>query len=427
MSMPEDPKERKTRRGDGARDVARRSLGFAAGLSAFLSVGAMIGGAVFSAPIHAQSDNQPQAPRQTPHREYVGDETCAACHQSQAASYHLTAHARTSTRASRDTIRGDFSPGSNTLRTANPDLYFQMEADEKGFTQTGIIRTSPTQGITRTERFDIVVGSGRKGQTYLYWDGNSLYELPVSYWGEQNRWVNSPGYIDGTADFDRPILRRCLECHATTFQSAAPPENAYVKNSLVLGIACEKCHGPGSEHVTRYRSAHPPQSTADAAIVNPAKLSRERRTDVCALCHAGPGDPITPPLSFTPGEVLAEHLVFAPQPEGAHIDVHASQVQLLARSRCFQSSPTMSCSTCHNVHRPERDLAAFATKCLGCHQVESCGQFPKKGRQIADRCVVCHMPLEQTDQIIIAGKTGSDLQPRVRNHQIAIYPDVPLP
>jgi Cytochrome c554 and c-prime len=425
--MSEDPKEMKIWCGAGTRDKARWDFGFIGGLSGFCAAGMMIGSAIFSPPVRAQSSNQPPESRSAPHREYVGDEACAACHQSQTASYRLTAHARTSTPASRNTILGDFSPGSNELRTANPDLYFKMEAVETGFTQTGIIRTSPTQGITRTERFDIVVGSGRKGQTYLFWDGNSLYELPVSYWGEQNRWVNSPGYIDGTADFDRPILRRCLECHATTFQSAAPPENAYVKSSLVLGIACEKCHGPGSEHVARYRSARAPQSTADAAIINPAKLSRERRTDVCALCHAGPGDPITPPLSFTPGEVLAEHLVFAPQPAGAHIDVHASQVQLLARSRCFQSSPTMSCSTCHNVHRPERDLAAFATKCLSCHQVESCRQFPKKGREIADKCVVCHMPLEQTDQIVIAGKTGSDLQPRVRNHQIAIYPEIPLP
>src|SRR5256712_12892866 len=28
----------------------------------------------------------------------------------------------------------------------------------------------------------------------------------------------------------------------------------------------------------------------------------------------------------------------------------------------------MSCSTCHDVHRPERDVTAFAQKCLACHQ-----------------------------------------------------------
>ena len=31
-----------------------------------------------------------------------------------------------------------------------------------------------------SRRFDIVVGSGTKGQTYLSWVGNQLIELPVS-------------------------------------------------------------------------------------------------------------------------------------------------------------------------------------------------------------------------------------------------------
>jgi hypothetical protein len=35
-----------------------------------------------------------------------------------------------------------------------------------------------------TERFDYVIGSGGKGQTYLYWKGDLLFQLPVSYWTE---------------------------------------------------------------------------------------------------------------------------------------------------------------------------------------------------------------------------------------------------
>ena len=119
--------------------------------------------------------------------------------------------------------------------------------------------------------------------------------------------------------------------------------------------------------------------------------------------------------------MLADHLTFPPQPAGAHIDVHASQVQLLERSRCFQASPNLTCVTCHNVHQPQRDLALFAAKCLACHQVESCRIFPAQGRQIADQCVSCHMPLEETEQIVIAGRSQRSL-PTVRNHQIAIYP-----
>lgn len=139
---------------------------------------------------------------------YVGDEACKVCHEDKVSTYHRTAHAKTSSLASRDSIRGSFSAGSNILRTANPNLYFQMEANGEGFFETGVLRTSPTEVLTRAERIDVVVGSGRKGQTYLFWDGDQLFQLPVSYWTELGEWVNSPGYPDGSAHFDRPTLPR---------------------------------------------------------------------------------------------------------------------------------------------------------------------------------------------------------------------------
>lgn len=360
-------------------------------------------------------------PRET--ATFVGNESCISCHQPQAATYHLTAHAKTSSQADVDSVHGDFDVGSNVLLTANPDLHFRMESRDGKFFETAVLQTSPTEVLTRTESIDIVVGSGRKGQTFLYWDDDGLFQLPVSYWAEQQKWVNSPGFIDGEAKFDRPIQRRCIECHATSFEWHGPPENHFAKESLVLGISCEKCHGPGSEHVARYRSDSPPRSVAEAAILNPAKLTRERQIDLCALCHAGLGHARTPPLSYVPGDDLADHLRFPRQAPGAHIDVHASQVQLLERSRCFRSSPEMSCTTCHDVHQPQRDLASFAARCLSCHKVEDCGEFPRKRNLIATKCVSCHMPLEQTAQIVIQGRSGGTMQPQVRNHRIAIYPD----
>lgn len=358
---------------------------------------------------------------------YVGDQSCVSCHQAQASTYPLTAHALTSRAASRESVPGSFEPGKNVLRTANAALHFQMNAEATGLSQSAILKTSPTETLTRTEPMDIVIGSGRKGQTYLYWEHDELRQLPVSYWTEQRKWVNSPGYTDGKANFERPIARRCLECHATSVVSLAPPENRYDRASLALGISCEKCHGPGAEHVARYRSKSPPRSLERSAIVNPARLPRERQIDVCALCHAGQGHAVTPPLTYRPGDVLSEHIVFPPQPADAPLDVHASQVQLLQRSRCFQASPTMTCSTCHDVHQPQRDLAAMATTCATCHQVEDCGMFPVHGPRLATSCVPCHMPLEQTAQIVISGQAGGTLQPKVRNHRIAIYPDHPPP
>jgi len=394
-------------------EVLRRANGLRSWLRVALVFGLSIVG--------ARATDLAATPRAVGRSAHVGDEACRACHADKVVSYHRTAHALTSQPATPFTIKGRFTAGANTLRTANPDLYFQMELKDGGAFQTAIVRTSPTEAMTRSEPFAYVVGSGRKGQTYLYWDGDLLLQLPVSYSTQQDAWVNSPGYIDGTVDFERPIARRCLECHASAFVSRAPPEHAYDRARLVPGISCEKCHGPGGEHVALYQSATPPAKPADGAIVNPARLPRERQIDTCALCHAGAGNRRTPPLSYQPGEVLADHLTFPPQPAGAHIDVHASQVQLMERSRCFQASGKMTCATCHNVHQTERDLPAMAAKCTSCHQAERCGMFAKQGPAIAGRCVNCHMPLEETVQIVIAGNRQRSL-PQVRNHQIAIYP-----
>ena len=358
--------------------------------------------------------------------EHVSPEVCNSCHQDKVLSYRQTAHFQTSALPSTDSIRGKFLPGSSLLRTANPNLLFLMEATDRGFFQKAVMRTSASEILERAERFDVVIGSGRKGQSYLFWDADALVQLPISYWSELKAWVNSPGYVDGTANFERPIAPRCLECHASSFESRAPPESRYNPSGLALGISCEKCHGDGGEHVRRYRAASPPSSRSDSAIVNPARLPRDRQIDGCALCHAGIGDAVTPALSFSVGDVLAHHLQFPKLEPNAHLDVHGSQVQLLEKSRCFQASGTMMCTTCHDVHTTQRDLSAFATKCVSCHQIESCRTFPKLGREIESQCVTCHMPLQETAQIVSAAN-GRSLRPKVRNHQIGIYPEVHLP
>ena len=125
-----------------------------------------------------------------------------------------------------------------------------MEQKGYDFFQTAVEGADPFM-TTRTERFAFVIGSGGKGQTYLFWKGDDLFQLPVSYWSELG-WVNSPGYRDGTANFSRPIIPRCLECHGTYFEQIPPPSNRYSKTGFTVGITCEKCHGPGREHVQTF-------------------------------------------------------------------------------------------------------------------------------------------------------------------------------
>ncbi|MEO6526575.1 MAG: multiheme c-type cytochrome [Gemmatimonadaceae bacterium] len=350
----------------------------------------------------------------------AGDAVCLGCHADKR-HFEQTAHARTSRHPTRGAIAGSFLDGENVLRTSNPFLLFRMDSNAAGFFQSAVSGRDPNT-TSHTERIAYVIGSGRKGQTYLYQHaGDELFELPVSYWTSLGQWVNSPGYVDGTANFGRRATPRCLECHSTWFEQVADStrRNRYRSDGAILGITCEKCHGAGQAHVTRERSRA--RAILPRAIMNPTRLSRPRQLEACAQCHGGVGELREAAFTYVPGRPLKDHLqLSAPLPR-EEVDVHGNQVALLARSRCFQSSQ-MTCSTCHDVHRTQRDLVELSGRCLTCHQEQSCRLFPQQGHALKGRCVDCHMPLK-TSNAIISGHEGRQERPQVRTHWIKIYSD----
>jgi len=375
----------------------------------------------------------PLTESQANRENYVGDGACQSCHEAIDRTYLRTGHHLTSQAPSESSISGKFTVTSNILRTADPNLHFAMTIRDGSYFQSAVFGRPPDE-LTRTERIDVVVGSGQRGQSYLYWKGDRLFQLPVSYWTSLGEWVNSPGYTDGTADFTRPIDPRCLECHAGYIASipSGPPENRYQKTGFVLGITCERCHGPGRQHVAAEvsRSAdaqHAPLETSpekkiaeNLEIMNPKNLSRERQVDVCAQCHGGLGEERAPAFSFVPGRSLADYLQLVIPVADAKLDVHGNQVALLKRSRCFQNSSKMTCTTCHDVHAPERTPAAYSDRCLACHKPESCGLYTKLGQDIARNCVDCHMQVQDSD-VIVSIVDGKQVKMRIRNHWIKVY------
>jgi nitrate/TMAO reductase-like tetraheme cytochrome c subunit len=351
----------------------------------------------------------------------MGDSTCLSCHANKS-SFEGTAHRLTSRHPTREAIAGSFAPGRNLLRTHSASLYFRMDSTPAGFFQTAITRTG-SDTTTRTERIAYVTGSGRKGQSFLYWTGDRLFQLPVSYWRSLDSWINSPGaaYQDGTANFGRAISPRCLECHATYMEPV--PElvgaNRFDSTTAVLGITCEKCHAAGQQHVANQRSAL--RVAKPRAIVNPAKLDRTQQIEACAQCHGGLGKPITPSFAYVAGQPLGRYLELPPLPPDAKVDVHGNQVALLARSRCFTESQ-MTCSSCHDVHRPQRDVKELSGRCLTCHQPQSHKPVPAQSQPLVGRCVDCHMPL-QTSSTLVSNVLGKPETVQVRTHWIKVYPD----
>ena len=349
----------------------------------------------------------------------VGNAACLECHTGFDA-YAGTAHARSSAPAAANTIDGSFLEGENLLSTANPALHYRMEAAPgEGFRQVAMGGPPGEEEIVAEAPIDLVIGSGRKGQTYLYWREDLLYQLPVSHWTGIG-WANSPGYPDRVAVFNRAVNPRCLECHATYARNVPDPSvgNRYDPSSLVAGISCESCHGAGSEHVVLAQAGGWRRGDA---IVNPASLPRERQIDGCALCHGGIGESLLPPYSYRPGQPLSAYLHQSPPPPNQEVDVHGNQVALLARSACFIES-RMTCATCHNVHDMERDVTAFSETCVSCHAPGEA--LPADhGEVLPGNCVDCHMPNLET-QVIVADDAGGVLRPRIRSHWIRVYPEI---
>jgi len=331
-----------------------------------------------------------------------GVEACQTCHPAVAATYVQTAHFQASRPAEARSILGSFAPGSNVLRTRTSGVSFTMERRAGGFYQRG-----QAGGRTRSERFDIVIGSGRRGQSYLYWRNGMLFQLPVSYFVATGGWVNSPGYPDGEVHFDRVIPPRCLECHSTHFGWEGRFPQAKYQQDYALGLSCQKCHREGPDHATAGKLA---------------PLSRERKIDACALCHSGLREPVRAPFSFRPGENLNRYLEPETGADQAQPEVHGNQVGLLRGSKCFRSSPEMTCSTCHNVHREERDIGQQSGKCAQCHEAAPCKPAAQLGPRAGERCVDCHMP-DQRSNVITIQTPGRRLAQLYRTHRIAVYPE----
>ena len=350
----------------------------------------------------------------------VDDAECLSCHGDKAA-FETTAHRLTSQPPTRSAIDGSFAPVENILWTSDPRLHFRMDSTAAGFTEAAVVGHD-RDSIFRVERIALVIGSGRKGQSYAYRRADStFYQLPVSYWRGLG-WINSPGYRDGTANFSRPIAPRCVECHASSMQSMpGKATNRYDLTQSIVGITCETCHGSGRAHSARERSPMRRLFAAvlPRAIIDPARLTRDRQLDECALCHGGIGTLRTPAFTYLPGQPLADHLTRPPSRPNEDIDVHGNQVALLERSACFRASG-MTCATCHDVHRPQHDIAEISGRCLTCHTVQSCGLYPKQGNALVGRCVDCHMPMLPSNTIVSDFK-GREVQAQVRTHWINVY------
>src|SRR5205807_7948495 len=117
----------------------------------------------------------------------------------------------------------------------------------------------------------------------------------------------------------RETVPRCVECHTTWLAHVPGTPNQYQRDHFLLGVTCERCHGPGREHVAYHREH--PRADAARAIVHPGLLPRERLLEVCTQCHSNALKYRGPAFSYRPGEPPDPffHTVAAKHPADDHL------------------------------------------------------------------------------------------------------------
>src|SRR5438105_1538916 len=251
------------------------------------------------------------------------------------------------------------------------------------------------------------IGSGLHARTYLrQTPSGKLIELPVTWYAEKGGyWAMSPGFDrPDHSGFSRKLAAACLFCH-----TGYPDAISQFKGQPVAGVDCQRCHGPGRDHVTAVRAGHTAASVR-SAIVNPARFSTERRMELCLQCHLEttsqslPASLLRPGrdrFSYRPGEPLSDYILHFDFAAGTapenQIDFVSAPYRLALSACLRQSRGALTCTTCHNPHDISQGAEAarqYDQACRGCHATLTQQHRAQAG------CAGCHMAKRRPTDVI---------------------------
>ena len=328
----------------------------------------------------------PGAPAPASQATYVGSATCATCHRATYERWSKTrmANVVTDPKQHPELVLPDFTKPDPllTFKLADVAFVYGTKWKQRYFTKVG------------NDYFPLPA----------QWDVNHRIWRPYMVQPNTDWWV--PHYP--ADNMKRPTGPLCDGCHSVNY-------NVQTKTVVEWNVGCERCHGPGSEHVRR---------PSPATIVNPARLDFVRANDTCIQCHSQ-GQPVANPIAgqyydwpvgFHQGGnlkdfwTLEEHKLgetnFTHFPDGTG---HKNRMQGNDFVQSQMYTHGVTCFSCHDTHGTANNadlVKPVSQLCLTCHGPTS--PNGPRGATIEDHthhargsagseCVACHMPkIEQT-------------------------------
>jgi len=236
--------------------------------------------------------------------------------------------------------------------------------------------------------------------------GNYQWNVQTGKWQHFKPWKYwyKDAYPHDNREF--PTSKTCDGCHFTGYMAK--------EKRVEPGIACEACHGPGSEHV-----ADPESKVFLASLADPV-----RQNEVCLQCHMRNrdyrlkkhtirelyGDARDYPLGYEPGKALADYKLPAPFLPGHETkEFYANGMGKKNRTQgneyvhSMMAKHGITCINCHNPHTLEPTAQhnsgnALCMKChsfgslIGPHQKSLEAHTHHKASSKGSLCVECHMP-----------------------------------
>jgi tetratricopeptide (TPR) repeat protein len=345
---------------------------------------------------------------------FVGAGTCKQCHAAEYELWRGSHHDLAMQPATANTVLGDFN---NARFTYNKITTTFFRRGAQFFVNTdgpdGALRDYQiryTFGFKPLQQYLIEFPDGRMQALSIAWDTRSKAQ------GGQ-RWFHL--YPGQAIDYRSPLHwsgrdqnwnYMCAECHSTRLRKNYDfASDSFHTTWSEINVACEACHGPGSEHIKQahaggVRAADgltvhfpaPASWVMDVATGNAKRASpRTDNTELetCAVCHSRraqikegyqPGQSL---LDTHIPALLSEHLYEADGQMRDEVFNYGSFLQ----SKMFANG--VSCGDCHEPHSLKL-RAADNGVCLQCH---AASKYDNKTHHrhddaAATSCPACHMP-----------------------------------